>query len=303
MTSWSLTVLFVHLWISAFIVLYFYSISKKSTLARIFSYIFGPFSCTKIRKSYDTDTTVKYCPKVDSPSGKIKHVHHTGPRRDDEDKSKELFLLENSNKKLDSEEDQNAQASKNKLKTYCDNKDSCNLPSIYATSDAVSWQLWIDTHVPCVILVLIKISWLLYNLLIISALVVTSGYFTYVTIYEIQVEPSWVTEIGNLHRHGVNSIVAIVDLLIMAYPVRILHFVYTSLYGWLYAVVTFLYWLQNTKENIIYDKIDYNRPLLLMFFYCMLTVLTLFLQTCHFFAYKFKVYLKKKYIAVNENCF
>jgi len=25
-------------------------------------------------------------------------------------------------------------------------------------------------------------------------------------------EPTWITEIGNLHRHGVNSLVAVVDV-------------------------------------------------------------------------------------------
>ncbi|RNA08552.1 hypothetical protein BpHYR1_009582 [Brachionus plicatilis] len=47
MTSWSLTILFIHLWLSAFITLYFYSIDQKTILSRFFRFVFGPFSCSR----------------------------------------------------------------------------------------------------------------------------------------------------------------------------------------------------------------------------------------------------------------
>jgi hypothetical protein len=98
-------------------------------------------------------------------------------------------------------------------KTYCSNKSKCQLPSSkIIVSDTASWQLWIDVHVPTFILILMKISWLLYNLIVISAILVTIGYFTYVNLNGLKMEPTWITEIGNLHRHGVNSLVAVVDV-------------------------------------------------------------------------------------------
>lgn len=57
MTSWSLTILFIHLWLSDFIVLYFYSVSKKSIIYSIFAFLCGPFSCSKVKESESTKTS------------------------------------------------------------------------------------------------------------------------------------------------------------------------------------------------------------------------------------------------------
>lgn len=185
--------------------------------------------------------------------------------------------------------------------TYCVKKAACELPSS-STSDAKSRSQWIKSHVPAVILALIKISWLLYNQIVISAIVVTVGYFTYVFITEIETEPTWLSEIGNYHRHGVNSLVAIVDIVLLAYPVRILHFVYTVAYGWLYALVTFLFWLQDPAKNIIYQEIDYSRPLTIVACYIGLTALTFILQVVHFFAYRFKLFISSCKCGLNAHC-
>lgn len=195
-----------------------------------------------------------------------------------------------------------SRASSRVKETYCVKKAECEYPSS-AASDVQSRSKWIKNHVPCVIMVLIKISWLLYNQIVISAIVVTVGYFSYVYITELETEPTWFSEIGNYHRHGVNSIVAIVDIVLLAYPVRILHFVYTLAYGWTYALVTLFFWLQNPQKNIIYQEIDYNRPFTILAFYFLLTVVTFFLQLFHFFAYKFKLFLRYEYNLFRENCF
>ena len=116
-------------------------------------------------------------------------------------------------------------------------------------------------------------------------------------------EPSWITEVGNMHRHGVNSLVAIVDIVLMAYPVHILHFIYTTMYGWTYALVVFFFWIQNPKENIVYEQIDYNKPFKLLGYYMLLTFLTFVLQCLHYLAYRFKLYLKEKYLEVKLSFF
>ncbi|RNA08555.1 rolling stone [Brachionus plicatilis] len=105
---------------------------------------------------------------------------------------------------------------------------------------------------------------------------------------DIETEPTWIAEIGNLHRHGFNSLVAIVDIILLAYPVKIMHFVYTCAYGWCYAIVIFIYWVQDPKKNIVYKQIDYGKPVQIMVIFTMLTLLTLAMQTFHFFAYQLK---------------
>lgn len=283
-------------------------------MARFFRFLFGPFSCTrnnsKIRIQnfapnrspsreqgvYSIMKGFSFCKTENS------HIDRPLPTELD------LLNAKKPQPKIDQESLQvidNRQIARNQSGkfTFCDNKANCYLPSSSCTSDSASWKLWIEAHVPTVILILIKTSWLLYNLIVISAIVVTTGYFTYVTIMDIEPEPTWIAEIGNLHRHGVNSLVAVIDMVVLAYPVRVLHFVYTSFYGWLYALVTFIYWSQNPKVNIIYEQIDYNKPLLILFYYTLLTGLTFVMQIFHFLAYQFKLYLKEKYLLVKKNCF
>ena len=327
MTSWSLALLFIHLWLSAFIVLYFYTIDKKSCLTSFFSFLFGPFSCSRsshvaTNNSNNTDTHQAFYSKVlkcfksstssSSSSNKSSQIAQeesvtlNNPANENADVNinmSKLEIVEQESSNIDNNNVLDCDEQSKLSKTYCSNKSKCQLPSSKIISDSASLQLWINVHVPTFILILMKISWLLYNLIVISAILVTIGYFTYVNLNGLQMEPSWITEIGNLHRHGVNSIVAIVDIILMAYPVRILHFIYTSLYGWTYAIVVLIYWIQDPKENIIYEQIDYNRPFMLLGYYFLLTFLTLVLQTLHYLAYRFKLYLKEKYLEVKFNYF
>lgn len=242
--------LFLHLWSSAFIVLYFYSIDKNSCLNSLFSYIFGPFSCTRQQRvdsspahQYSSTTFNKFI-RIFS-SNKSRTVTVTGDCETPQVESKLLDqnLASNTNKvefNLDKTNQVNIQLNKvenivtnnSKLnKTLCNNQANCRLPSSSAIADADQYKLWYYSHVPRFILYLMKFSWLLYNIIIISAILVTVGYFTYVYIAGLVVESTLIGEIGNFHRHGINSIVALVDLLLMAYPVRILHFIYTAIYG------------------------------------------------------------------------
>jgi hypothetical protein len=341
MTSWSLTILFIHLWLTALICLYFYSIDQRTRLYALFSYLFGPFSCARAEKRQiiKNNTTNS----VATTGAQI--LNHTPPKSNSSStlvsKLDSMYFDKNTNsltpslnnylnnKNNDYNNNDNdisgdiietatkdSQLNSTKLllientndldlvvkKTYCDKKHKCALHSATVGNDSYLWQKWIESHVPSSILILIKLSWLLYTLVMQSALMVTIGYFTYVTYAELEVEDSLSGEIGNLHRHGFNSVVAIIDLVLLAYPVRILHFVYTSAYGWAYAIVTFFYWIQNPKLNIVYEQVDYGKPLTIAFYYLMLTLLTFIMQIMHFFAYQFKLYLREKYLSVKLKC-
>lgn len=334
MTSWSLTILFVHLWISGFISLYFYSINEGSCLTNLFTYLFGPFSCSRplagsaIKKNSKKDQKScfastkfrslffkKSLPTVSLPNRTMNMTMSTEISAVDsklnslnEAKTTEAFKIEGDAELVTNQIiyvptvqqnlDKNSTSlmnNKSSHRTYCDNKSLCNIPSAFVISNAQSWKLWIDTHVPNFVLILIKISWLLNNLVVISALIVTCIYFSYAYLVDLEGEPTWVHELGNVHRHGINSLVALVDVIMLGYPIRILHFVYVIIYGWVYAVVTFLYWIQNPKENIIYDQIDYKNPLKLMIGYLLLTILVFLMQVLHFLTYRLKIFIRNKY--------
>jgi hypothetical protein len=324
MTSWSLMILLIHLWLTAFIVLYFYSIDKNTRMYALFSLLFGPFSCSKTGRSLKSSAKpsngnfitkiVAVCfGKKDNPS----QIESTPSTRADivQSSHKEGEVLEVlidrveigvKTQEVTFDENETvvdvAEKSVWASRTYCDNKGRCQMPSHEVGTDAKRWREWIHTHVPRVVLFIIKLSWLLYNNIVVSATVVTVGYFTFVSICGYQFDSTWMAELGNLHRHGFNSVVAIIDLILLAYPVRILHFVYTASYGWIYALVTFFYWLTNTKENIVYEQIDYNKPVMVMSYYVLLTMMTFFMQMLHFFAYQLKLSLREKYLKCRLNC-
>lgn len=107
-------------------------------------------------------------------------------------------------------------------------------------------------------------------------------------------EPTTSTLIGNWHRHGINTLVILIDVAIIAYPIRLLHVMYTLCFGFLYSLVTFFYWLCNKKENIIYETLDYNKTLLVILFFIILIFLTILLQVSHYLIYRFKFYIKRK---------
>ena len=102
-------------------------------------------------------------------------------------------------------------------------------------------------------------------------------YFT-VYINDLQVEPNFKSMIGNIHRHGINTVVVLIDVAILSYPIRLLHVSYTFVFGFLYSTVTFIYWLKNKKDNIIYETLEYNKPMLVLMFFSILTALVILLQ-------------------------
>lgn len=328
MTSWSLTILFAHLWIAAFISLYFYSINEGSCLAAIFTQIFGPFSCSRgspqnrnaTTKNKNTKRHLKSCftgmkfrnflfkqssnninnkniENCDCTHAKItlQNNEQNATASDAELGGNQVILLQNT------QIDTNSKSFKNPHRTYCINKSHCNIPSAIVISNSYNWKLWIDTHVPNFVLILIKISWLLNNLVAISALIVTCLYLGYANIVDLEAEPTWAHELGNWHRHGINSLVALVDVIMLGYPIRILHFVYVIIYGWVYAVVTFVYWFQDPKKHILYDTIDYKNPFKMMLYYVCLTILVFLMQITHFLAYRLKVLIRMKYFD-NKEC-
>jgi hypothetical protein len=333
MTSWSLTILFAHLWISAFVSLYFYSINEKSCLASVFSQLFGPFSCSLIpprqkskqtwfgrnkicslfikKQQIPTTNTNNTTSPISNPLS-VSNLNHLETREQTSERSTYLSieqttknqLLKNSPPASLTVRIENASLSNNNSdtetnnqivflpndqnhlgETYCDIPvyHLCNIPSSIAVSNAQHWKLWIDTHVPSFILILIKIDWLLFNLVAVSALIVTCMYFTYSYVVKLEAEPSWIHEIGNFHRHGINSVVALVDIIMLGFPIRVYHFVYIIIYGWVYALVTVIYWYQNPDENVIYDAINYKEPLKMIIGYALLTMLVFFYAGCPFF--------------------
>jgi len=212
MTSWSLAILFFHLWLTAFITLYFYSINKKSCLSTLFSFLFGPFSCSSKRRTpkiqqfnistNENDNRENYFHQKDLSLKTLQNLETNAADQN----GLPLVIVTNECNNSNLEENDQLDNFKGSTITYCVHQSKCNMPSASVISNAHAWKLWIDTHVPCFILVLIKLSWLLNNIVTISAIVVSLVYLCYIYFAKFPTEPSWASELGNWHRHGINSI-------------------------------------------------------------------------------------------------
>ena len=106
----------------------------------------------------------------------------------------------------------------------------------------------------------IKIEWILFAVGSNSALFVSLMYFSVVYPY-LHGGTDYIINGIDLHFHGLNSLVVIVDLMLSAFPVRLLHVIYTIMFGMSYVVCSLIYWLID-RANVVYPGVlDWNQPL------------------------------------------
>lgn len=64
----------------------------------------------------------------------------------------------------------------------------------------------------------------------------------------------------NLHVHGINAVIAFLDVWMSRVPFQLFHFFYTTILMLLYLIFTLIYWgaHQGTKSGVIYSVLDYG---------------------------------------------
>lgn len=82
-----------------------------------------------------------------------------------------------------------------------------------------------------------KIHWSLHNISLILSLVITTVYWTVIH------DEHHVVDVTNILTHVSNSLVMFIDLIIISYPVRLLHVVQPLLAGLVYALFSLFYYL------------------------------------------------------------
>ncbi|XP_067648759.1 protein rolling stone-like [Haliotis asinina] len=65
-----------------------------------------------------------------------------------------------------------------------------------------------------------------------------------------------------LFVHAINSVVVLIDQMVSATPVRLLHFPFPVVFGLVYYLFSIFYWMADTK-HVLYEKVlDWNHPAL-----------------------------------------
>ena len=124
----------------------------------------------------------------------------------------------------------------------------------------------------------LKISWFIHTTSTVLAVGVALGYWAFLctapksspnqnttTYNETNLTQSQTCQptAPNLHLHGVNAIIAVLDILISRVPFQLYHFFYTSILTILYLIFSLIYWgaYHRTKSGVIYSILDYgNNP-------------------------------------------
>eukprot|EP00731_Ephydatia_muelleri_P029873 Em0021g396a len=125
-----------------------------------------------------------------------------------------------------------------------------------------------------------QLSWFLYTSACVLALGVTFTYWLLLctlsksrsnpcnatteagcaTLFNSTSEPSCQPNPTNLHLHGVNAIVVILDIWMSRVPFRLLHCFNSIVFSAFYLVFSLIYWLAHdrTEAGVIYSVLDYS---------------------------------------------
>ncbi|XP_071529756.1 protein rolling stone-like isoform X2 [Panulirus ornatus] len=113
----------------------------------------------------------------------------------------------------------------------------------------------------------LKVLWALQNIVFLPALLITAAYWT--VIYD----PANPVTALNAEVHIINSVYVIIDLWVVASPLRILHFYIPLCFLFVYLVFTLVYWAAGGTtpegETAIYSIVDWdNLTVTLPFVFC-----------------------------------
>ncbi|XP_059153805.1 uncharacterized protein LOC131939495 [Physella acuta] len=140
-----------------------------------------------------------------------------------------------------------------------------------------------------------KISWCLSDVVSVSAPIVTIIFFC--ALYpQMKSTTSGLLDIQNTNVHALNFVFVIIDHMISARPIRLLHCLSPLIYGAIYIVFSVIYWSFDKNRHIIYPGVlDWNKPGVAVPVALGLAVVAIpLLQLAYFGMYRAKCVIHKK---------
>ena len=99
-----------------------------------------------------------------------------------------------------------------------------------------------------------KLSWFLSNIISACAPIVTTIFFA--ALYE-----GGPVDIYNTNVHILNTVFVVLDHLVSARPVRLLHWPAPVLFGACYVLFSYIFWTFDHEHHVVYeDVLDWNKP-------------------------------------------
>ncbi|XP_063704956.1 protein rolling stone-like [Culicoides brevitarsis] len=138
-----------------------------------------------------------------------------------------------------------------------------------------------------------KIYWITHNTSFILSLLITLMYWTVIHT------PEKALDLTNFFTHLCNSVFMLIDFVVVAHPVRIMHVAWPLLALVIYGIFTLIYYLAGGVDPegnpYIYEVIDWSRLDVVLPVMCVIVIFIVFLHTVVFWMYRLRVYIFNKY--------
>ncbi|XP_055903214.1 protein rolling stone-like [Eupeodes corollae] len=142
----------------------------------------------------------------------------------------------------------------------------------------------------------IKIFWIIHWSALVLSCVITLMFWTLL----LPLEPSLGGDPYNILQHAANSIVMIMDHFVVAFPSRILHFIYPLAIGMVYLLFSLIYYFAGGTGpggvSFIYPILDWGEsPLMACLSVIVAVICSFIFAFILFWLYKLRVYLYKTF--------
>uniref|UniRef100_A0A1L8D935 Putative conserved plasma membrane protein n=2 Tax=Nyssomyia neivai TaxID=330878 RepID=A0A1L8D935_9DIPT len=144
-----------------------------------------------------------------------------------------------------------------------------------------------------------KIYWALHNSTLVMSIIITIIYWSILFDAEIHV-----ADAVNVLTHATNSVFMFIDILIVAYPVRIYHACHSLIFGLIYVIFSVIYFAAGgtTKAGTtyIYNVLNWNNPGSAMVTVVGVCVLGILINTILYFIHLLRTWIHRRYFEREE---
>lgn len=137
-----------------------------------------------------------------------------------------------------------------------------------------------------------KVYWSMHIITLVVSIVITIVYWGVLYGPEVKITPS------NILCHVFNSVFMFLDLLVVAYPIRLLHIFLPCVFGSVYAVFSYIYFaaggLNQHGETFIYKVLDWRKPEATLITCAGVLALSCFIYIIMFMVYKVRVIIYRR---------
>ena len=139
----------------------------------------------------------------------------------------------------------------------------------------------------------LKLEWLLFNINISVTPMISMVYFFVLYPYITRENPAYSAGALDINLHGISTVIVLFELILSALPVRLLHVIYPSCFGFIYVIFSVVYWAFDHENNSLYPNIlDWNYPgITVGVLSGLLFIMLPLLQLCWFGVYRLRLFV------------